>query len=59
VAQEIVRPEFKVLGVRVMTDSNTKGAEALFEQGANQVVNVRGTMNGDTLIADQVRIISK
>ncbi len=48
-----------MLGVSVTTDSNTKGADAFFEQGANQIVNVRGTMNGDTLIADQVRIISE
>ncbi len=59
VAQDVARPGFKVLGVSVMTDSNTKGADAFFEQGANQIVNVRGTMNGDTLIADQVRIINK
>jgi hypothetical protein len=59
VAQDVARPAFIVLGVSVMTDSNTKGADAFFEQGASQIVNVRGTMNGDTLIADQVRIINK
>jgi hypothetical protein len=51
-----------------MTDANTsfpglgggaKGADAFFADGANQLVNVRGTMNGDTLIADQVRVITK
>lgn len=68
VAQEIARPAFKVLGVSVVTDSKTsfpglgdgtKGADAFFEQAANQVVSVRGTMNGGTLLADQVRIVSK
>ncbi len=33
-----------------------KGAEAFFAQADNQMVSVRGTMNGDVLIADQVRI---
>lgn len=68
VAQEIARPGFKVLGVRVVTDSGTsfpglgggaKGADAFFEQAENHIVNVRGTMNGDTLIADQVRLVTK
>jgi uncharacterized protein DUF5666 len=68
VAQELASPGFKVLGVSIVTDSNTsfpglgggsKGADAFFEQAVNQVVSVRGTMNGNTLVADQVRIVKQ
>jgi hypothetical protein len=66
IAQELAPPGFKVLGLSVVTDANTsfpglsggaKGADAFFEQAANQIVSVRGTMNGNTLLADQVRIV--
>jgi hypothetical protein len=68
VAENVASPSFTVLGVRVSTDSSTsfagigsgpKGAEAFFSQAANQVVSVRGTMNGNTLMADQVRVMSQ
>jgi hypothetical protein len=64
--QDIARPTFKVLGVKVTTDSNTsfpglgggaKGADEFFEQAPNAIVSVRGTMNGDTLVADQIRVV--
>jgi hypothetical protein len=66
-AQDLAAPGFKVLGVSVVTDSNTsfpglggsKGADAFFEQAANQVVSVRGRMIGNTLLADQVRIVKQ
>ena len=68
VATDLASPAFKVLGVSVTIDSQTsfpglsdgtKGADAFFAQAANQLVRVRGTMNGNTLIADQVRIVSQ
>jgi hypothetical protein len=68
VAADVAQPGFTVLGVAVVTTAETrfrgtggdnKGADEFFSQAANQVVNVRGTLNGSTLVADQVRIVKK
>lgn len=68
VARELMPPQFKVLGVTILTDSSTsypglgggdKGAEAFFSLAAGKQVNVRGTLNGNTLVADQVRLIDR
>jgi hypothetical protein len=67
VAQDLAAPGFKVLGINVVTDSKTsfpglgggtKGTDEFFSQAAGQIVSLRGTMNGDTLVADQVRIVN-
>lgn len=66
VARELAAPQFRVLGIRVLTDSGTsfpglgggnRGAENFFSQAAEQQVNVRGALNGDAIVADQVRLI--
>jgi hypothetical protein len=65
VATDVAQPAFKVLGVSVITNDATrfiglggssKGAAVFFGQAADEVVSVRGTMSGNTLVADQVRI---
>lgn len=65
VASDVAAPQLKVLGVTVLTDSRTKypglgsndqGAAEFFGQAAGRQVNVRGTLDGTTIVADQVRI---
>jgi hypothetical protein len=63
-ARDVAAPMFRVLGVTVMTDSRTTfpglgngGAEAFFSRAADRQVNVRGTLSGNTLVADQVRLV--
>ena len=63
-ARDVAAPMFRVLGVIVMTDSRTTfpglgggGAEAFFSRAADRQVNVRGTLSGNTLVADQVRLV--
>jgi hypothetical protein len=60
-ATELLAPSFKVLGVRVLTTPQTRfpGGGLLsglkfFTGGANKVVRVRGTLSGQTLIAQEV-----
>jgi hypothetical protein len=65
VATNLVAPNFTVLGITVATDAQTRflglgggqrAAAEFFSEAPNRVVKVRGTLSGDTLIADQVRI---
>jgi hypothetical protein len=56
-ATDLAAPTFKVAGVRVMTTPQTRylrGALKLFAGGANQKVKVRGTLSGQTLIAEEI-----
>jgi hypothetical protein len=66
VARNLAAPQFTVLGVTVLTDTRTsypglgggdRGAETFFSRAADKQVNVRGTLNGTTLVADQVRLV--
>jgi hypothetical protein len=65
IAQNVSEPGFIVLGIPVTTNAQTrfvghgegaKGASEFFAQLSGEVVRVRGTLNGNTLVADQVRI---
>jgi hypothetical protein len=60
-ATELLLPTFKVLGVRVLTTPQTRfpggpllGGLRFFTGGANQNVRVRGTLSGQTLIAEEI-----
>jgi hypothetical protein len=56
VATNVSGANFTVLGVTVTTDAQTqfKGPKGDL---LNKVVKVRGTLNGSTLLADQVQIV--
>jgi hypothetical protein len=65
IALNVAAPNLTVLGVTVMTNAQThfqglgggaKGAAEFFSQALNMPVKVRGTLSGNTLIADQVQI---
>jgi hypothetical protein len=54
-------PSFKVLGVHVLTTPQTRfpgggllAGLTFFTGGANQVVRVRGTLSGRTLVAQEI-----
>jgi len=64
VARNVSAPTFSVLGVTVTTDAQTQypgsagpdEATQFFANAANQIVRVRGTLVGSTLVADQAQI---
>lgn len=65
IALNVASPNFTVLGVQVTTDAQTHfpgsggGQDAgarFFSDAQNQFVRVRGTLNGNTLLADQAQI---
>ncbi len=65
VASNLASPSFVVLGVTVMTDtqtqflglgSQTQAQVAFFAQANGQIVRVRGTYTGGVFLADQVQI---
>jgi hypothetical protein len=61
----LAAPSFTVLGVSVTTNDHTqfkgpggvKTAGDFFNAAAGKTVKVRGTLNGSTLVADQVQIV--
>jgi hypothetical protein len=65
IALNVASPNFTVLGVQVSTDSQTQfpgqggGQDAgarFFSDALNQFVRVRGTLSGNTLLAEQAQI---
>jgi hypothetical protein len=63
-ATDLLAPGFKVLGVRVLTTPQTRfpgggllASLKFFTGGANQVVRVRGTLSGQTLVAQEISAI--
>lgn len=65
IALNVASPNFTVLGVQVTTDSHTNfpgsgggpdAAVRFFGEALNQFVRVRGTVVGNTLLADQAQI---
>ena len=65
VATNVAAPNLTVLGITVVTNAQTRflglgggqrAAAEFFSEAPSRVVKVRGTLNGDTLLADQVRI---
>jgi hypothetical protein len=61
-ATDLVLPTFKVLGIRVLTTPQTRfpggllGSLRFFTAGTNQSVRVRGTLSGQTLVAEEVSL---
>lgn len=63
VARNVVAPSFSILGITVTTDAQTQftgsGAQdpaQFFANAPDQIVRVRGTLVGSTVVADQVQI---
>jgi len=60
-AANLANPNFTVLGVQVMTNSQTKftgpgGAQQFFTDAVGQTVRVRGALSGGVVVADQIQI---
>lgn len=59
-AANLATPSFTVLGVQVMTNSQTRfngpNPQQFFTDAVGQTVKVRGTFTGGVLVADQVQI---
>ena len=65
VALSVADPNLTILGITVATDAQThfiglsgqtRTAAQFFSEAPNQIVNVRGTLSGSVLIADQAQI---
>jgi hypothetical protein len=67
VARELAPPQFTLLGITVLTDSRTtypglgegNGAETFFSRANGRQVQVRGSLDGSIVIADQVRLVGR
>jgi hypothetical protein len=53
-----LEPEFRILGFRVLTDANTEfddmSRDEFFAESAGRLVDVDGTLVGDTVLADEI-----
>ena len=56
IAQNIAEPGFSILGVAVITDGNTDIEENFFAIAQGRLVEVQGSMNGGTFVAEKVEI---